>query len=79
MNLSEILQERLDELGWTPYRLTQEIMKLRAMDGPVTKQSSSVTRWLKQPENSKLENIQDVVQALGGEIVIRFPNDYTVE
>jgi hypothetical protein len=79
MTLSEILQKRLEELGWSQYKLTQEVMKLKAVDGPATNLSSSITRWLKQPENAKVENLRDVVKAMGGEIVIRFPEDYTVE
>jgi hypothetical protein len=79
MTLAEILQKRLDELDWTQYKLAQEVMKLKAMDGPATNLSSSIARWLKQPENAKVENLRDVVKALGGEIVIRFPEDYTVK
>jgi hypothetical protein len=42
--------------------------------------AASKLDWLKQPEKTaKFENLRDLVKAMGGEIVIRFPEDYTVD
>ncbi|MDA0672654.1 MAG: hypothetical protein O3C67_02975 [Cyanobacteria bacterium] len=78
MDTAEILVQRLQALGWTQYRLTKEVIRLKGEDAPVTRYNSIKTT-LNNPENSKFENVRDLVKAMGGEIVIRFPEDYTVD
>jgi hypothetical protein len=79
MDTAAILAQRLQALGWTQYRLTKEVIRLKGEDAPVTRYNSSIKTTLNNPENSKFENVRDLVKAMGGEIVIRFPEDYTVD
>lgn len=72
----EILEERLKELGWTAYKLAQEVSKLRSQEEKqekkVTSFVSSVRQALEKPDNSSLKTIETLIKALDGEIIIRW-------
>ena len=72
----EILDERLKELGWSAYRLAQEVSKLRSQEEEqqkkVTSFVSSVRQALEKPDNSSLKTIETLIKALDGEIIIRW-------
>ncbi|MBD1912117.1 hypothetical protein [Leptolyngbya sp. FACHB-16] len=75
--MKEILAHRMQQLGYSQYKLTQEVCKLRSEDGdvpPVLKYNSSIGKALNDPDNVKLYIIEDIVNALGGEIIIRWNN-----
>lgn len=85
MDRKEILATRLRELGWTEYRLVQEVCKLRAARGEenatVTRYQSSISKAMKDPANVKTYIADDIIEALGGEQVIRWnmPKEVKIE
>lgn len=82
MEMKEILTERMAKLGYSKYRLTKEICKLRAQDGkvaPVSKYQSSVRQALDDPDMVKHYIVEDLIKAMGGEIIIRWTNHEDVK
>ncbi|KAF3890186.1 MULTISPECIES: hypothetical protein [Nostocales] len=74
----EFLEKRLKKLNWTPYRLAKEICALRAEGGkvpPVTQYQSAVNKAVSEPRKSKLETIEELVQALGGTLTISWDDE----
>lgn len=81
-SMKEIIEQRMAQLGYTQYKLTQEICKLRAQDGvvpPVSKYQSSIRLAIAQPEQVKTQIVLDIIKALGGEVVIRWNNPQEVK
>lgn len=75
MGRREIYLSRMEQLGWSEYRLCQEIVKLRQARGEETtlqKLQSSINKALKEPEGRATYINDDIVSALGGEFVIRW-------
>ena len=75
MGRREIYLSRMEQLGWTEYRLVQEIVKLREARGlkaSITSIQSSINKALKEPEGRATYINDDIVAALGGEFVIRW-------
>lgn len=72
----EILENRLTELGWSPYKLAQEVTKLRSEEEGEEKKVSNfvslVRNALNKPDNSSLKTIETLIKALDGEIIIRW-------
>jgi hypothetical protein len=82
MDMKEVLAQRIAQLGYSQYRVTQEICKLRANGDeipPVTRYNSSIIKALTDPQNVKFYVIEDLIKALGGEIIIRWHEDVTVD
>jgi hypothetical protein len=75
MDRAKLYQDRLTELGWTEYRLAQEIAKKRSQQGnPVTTQQiySAIRKCVNDPANSKQSTNDEIITALMGETVIRW-------
>lgn len=72
--MKDVLQERLDELGITKYELSKRIAEKRGSDKATTV-SSIVAKTFDSPEGRRYSNIAEIVEAMGGEIVIRW-KDY---
>jgi hypothetical protein len=75
MGRREIYLSRMEQLGWSEYRLCQEIVKLRQARGEETtlqKLQSSINKALKEPEGRATYINDDIVNALGGEFIIRW-------
>lgn len=72
----EILDERLKELGWSPYRLAQEVSRIRSKDEErefkPSNFVSSVRNALEKPNSSSIKTLETLVKALDGELVIRW-------
>lgn len=72
----EILEDRLKELGWSAYKLAQEVSRLRSQEEErekkVTSFVSSVRQALDKPDNSSLKTIETLIKALDGELIIRW-------
>lgn len=71
----EILDDRLKQLGWSRYRLTQEYCRVRgdATDPSTVKRfESTVKRAVQNPNKSSTEVIESIIKALDGEQVIRW-------
>jgi hypothetical protein len=82
MDMKEILAQRIEQLGYSQYKVTQEVCKLRAEGDeipPVTRFNSSIGKALEDPQNVKLYIIEDLVKALGGELIIRWHEDVKVD
>jgi hypothetical protein len=67
-----VLQQRLDELGWKPYRLAIELDKLRGEDKGAANYASTVKKGLNNPDSCMAKTLEDLVKAMGGEIFIRW-------
>lgn len=76
---SKILQERLHSLGWTTYRLAQEVAKIRQANGREVQNFKrlipGIEGCLDNPERSQLRNVNDIVAALGGEHWIKWKTE----
>lgn len=73
----KILQDRFSKLGWTSYRLAQEVIKIRvALFGEAEKKPAnlvtSVEKLLEDPNASSFKNVEAAIRAMGGELVIRW-------
>lgn len=72
----EILEDRLQELGWSAYKLAQIVSQLRAeeegKEKKVTSFVSSVRQALNNPDSSSLKTIETLIKALDGELIIRW-------
>ncbi len=78
-----ILQDRLKTLGWTAYRLAQEVSKVRVSvfreeeKKPATL-VTAVTKVLDSPNTSSFKNVKAAIHAMGGELIIRWETVETV-
>ena len=73
-----VLQERFEKLGWTEYRLAKEAGQVRAEEfGEKEKSPSSlvtsVSKVIENPNTSQFKNVEAVIKAMGGELIIRWP------
>ena len=69
----EDLEQRLEDLGWTLYKLAKQFSEMRAVDGevsPATRYHSAIGKAMENPAKSRLETIEGIVQALNGELTI---------
>lgn len=78
-----ILIERLRDLNWTTYRLAQEVSRVRTeIFGDEVKNPrsliSSLDKALENPDASSMKTIEAMVKAMGGELLIRWPETKTV-
>jgi hypothetical protein len=76
MDRKEIYQARMRELGWTEYRLVQEVVKIRQARGEtavtLTSIQSTINKALKQPDGRATYINDDIVKALGGQPIIEW-------
>jgi hypothetical protein len=75
----QILEARFRKLGWTSYRLAQEVTKVReVVFGEKIKHPkhlvTTIDRLLKDPNASSFKNVEAAIRAMGGEVVIRWEN-----
>ena len=68
----KVLNDRLKQLGWTQYRLAQELDKIRGEDKGAANYASTVKKALGNPENSKAKTLEDLISAMGGELIVRW-------
>ncbi len=68
----KVLQARLEELGWTQYRLAQELDKLRGEEKGAGNYSSTVKKVLSNPSSTRAKTLEDLIKAMGGELFIRW-------
>ena len=69
----EDLEQRLQDLGWTLYKLAKQFSEIRAVGGevsPATRYHTSIGKAMENPAKSRLETIEGIVQALNGDITI---------
>jgi len=79
----QILQNRLKNLGWTAYRLAQEVSKVRVSvfkeeeKRPATL-VTAVTKVIDNPNTSSFKSVEAAIRAMGGELIIRWETVETV-
>ena len=69
---AKIFSDRLVELGWSNYRLAQELDKLRQTNIGAGNFTSTVDKFIESPDSSRTKTFLDLVTAMGGEIVIKW-------
>lgn len=72
---AEILKNRLNQLGWSRYRLTKEYCRAKGEEPDVTlikKYDGKVKRALEKPDKVSFEVIKHLVIALDGELIMRW-------
>ena len=77
----EYLEQRLEQLGWTLYRLAKQYSQNKAKDGdasPATRYHSAIGKAMENPARSKLETIEGIVEALGGELRITWESETAI-
>jgi len=71
----EILQDRLEQLGWSRYRLTQEYCRVRGEPtdpSTVKRYEGTIKRALENPNKSSSQVIEALIKALDGEQIVRW-------
>lgn len=82
MDIKAAMAQRMQQLGYTQYKVTQQICKLRAEGDeipPVTRYNSAVGKSLEEPQKASFQAIEELVKVMGGEIVIRWRDDVTLD
>jgi hypothetical protein len=80
MDIKSALQKRLQDLDISQYELTRRVVEQRNAkntqdeDTTVQKLQSAVYKALKEPDGRRYSAIAEIVEAMGGEIVIRWTN-----
>lgn len=70
------IEQRLQELGWTLYKLAKDFAELRSNRAgeketpPASRYHTSLGKAIDNPGTSKLETIEDIVQVLNGKLTI---------
>lgn len=72
--MKELLQQRFQELGISQAELARRIAGKRNLDKPENLQSS-IYNALKDPDSRKYSAILELIEAMDGEVVIRW-KDY---
>jgi len=79
----QILQNRLNNLGWTAYRLAQEVSKVRVSvfteeeKKPATL-VTAVKKVIDDPNTSSFKSVKTAIHAMGGELIIRWETVETI-
>ncbi len=69
-NKSNILKQRLENLGLTRYEVAKRIAEKE--NKAVTSVNNTVDRCLSNPDIAQVSTLKKIVEALGGEIVIKW-------
>ena len=69
---AKIFSDRMKDLGWTNYRLAQELDTIRQTNKGAGNYTSTVDKFVQSPDSSRTKTFLDLVKAMGGEIVIKW-------
>lgn len=72
--LSDALKKRLEKLDTTVYEVAKKIAESRNPPKKVTDLNSTVAKVFDDPEGRRWSSVQEVIEAMGGEIVVRWHN-----
>ena len=72
MELSEMLQERLKQRDLTKYALAKILAEMDGSGKPPSQYTSRLAKVFDDPRGRIFGNLEEVIQALGGEIIIRW-------
>ncbi len=76
-NMKDVLQQRFEELGISQAELARRIAKKRQKPGEnldPNNLQSAVSNALKDPDSRRYSSILELIEALDGEVVIRWKN-----
>jgi hypothetical protein len=71
MEMKDILEERLEELGISKYEVAKRIAEKEGKKP--TAVSTRVLSTFEDPESRKYANLLEVIEVLGGRVVVEFP------
>jgi rubrerythrin len=71
MEMKDILEERLEELGISKYEVAKRIAEKEGKKP--TAVSTRVLSTFEDPGNRKYANLLEVIEVLGGRVVVEFP------
>ena len=71
-DMKQALEGRLESLGITKYELAKRIAEKK--DAKPTSVSNLVGRTFESPESRTYGNLLDIIEAMGGTVVIRWTN-----
>lgn len=72
--LSDVLKKRLGKLDTTIYEISKKVAESRNPPKKVTDLNATVAKVFDNPEGRRWSSVQEVIEAMGGEIVIRWHN-----
>ena len=77
---SKVLKSRLENLGWTTYRLAKEVAKIRSeVYGEEIKKPKSlingINACLEDPDRSSGKMLNCIIKAMGGSIAIKWTTE----
>ena len=72
MELAEALKQRLEERGMTQYQLAKVVAKLDGTGRPPSSYTGRFAKVFEDPKGRTYKNIEEIVHALGGELIIRW-------
>ena len=72
MSMKQVLEERLDSLGISKYEVAKRIAEKK--DSKPTSMSNLVGRTFDNPESRTYGNLLDIIEAMGGTVVVRWTN-----
>jgi hypothetical protein len=81
---ANVLKKRLTELGWTTYRLAQEVAQVRAdvygetIDDPKSL-VNGINGCLKSPERSSGKMLNSIILAMGGTLTVKWTTEKIVK
>lgn len=73
----DVLSSRQKALDWTNYRLAKALSELR-QKGSASGYTNAVARAVENPETASLKTFEELVRAMGGEVVVRWPETKVV-
>ena len=72
MTMKQVLEDRLDSLGISKYEVAKRIAEKKATKP--TSVSNLVGRTFDNPEGRTYGNLLDIIEAMGGTVVVRWTN-----
>lgn len=70
--LSELLKNRMESQGMTKYQIAKRLAQIDGQGKPATNYSNLVYKILESPENRVFQGLKNLIEILGGEVVIRW-------
>ena len=72
MELSEALEKRLQAKGWSKYQLAKKLSELDGTGRPPSSYTGRFTKVFDDPKGRTYQNIEQIINALGGRLVIQW-------
>lgn len=79
MSMKQVIEERLTDLSMNSYQLALKIAEERGTPEKGRDLSTQMSRLVGNPDGSKLKSVVEVVEALGGKLVIQWQDVKEVE